>query len=77
MDKKYVVKEICGDYAIIVDENQVEINISTFLLPSDIVEGDGLISTIPFQYEIIRWKSEKSCNIMKYPLTLPIANYVM
>ena len=54
MDKKYVVKEICGDYAIIVDENQVEINISTFLLPSDIVEGDGLISTIPFQYEIIR-----------------------
>ena len=54
MEKKYIVKEICGDYAIILDENQIEINISTFLLPSDIIEGDRLISTIPFQYEVIR-----------------------
>ena len=54
MEKKYVVKEVCGDYAILLDETQEQVNISTFLLPRDIVEGDVLVSTIPFQYELVR-----------------------
>lgn len=51
MEKFYVVKDILGDYAIIESQQGESINISTFLLPENIEEGDVLVSTMPMQYE--------------------------
>ena len=38
----YVVKEICGDYAVLQAENGDLLDISVFLLPYDLMIGDKL-----------------------------------
>lgn len=48
---QYIVREICGDYAVIEDEVGSRINISVFLLPFDLIVGDKLQNVGLFQYE--------------------------
>ncbi len=49
--EKFIVKEVCGDYAIIKDASGEEVNISVFLLPEGICEGEEIFSPAPLQYE--------------------------
>lgn len=49
----YIVKEICGDYAILVDENGENFDISVFLLPHDLMVGDRLKCVNMLEYQKI------------------------
>ncbi len=49
----YTVHEICGDYAILIDENGEKFDISVFLLPHDLMVGDNLQCVNMLEYQKI------------------------
>ncbi len=49
----YTVQEICGDYAILVDQNGETFDISVFLLPHDLMVGDQLQCVNMLEYKKI------------------------
>ncbi len=49
--EKFTVVKVMGDYAVIADENGAEVDISVFLLPDGICEGETIVSPAPLQYE--------------------------
>ena len=50
----YVVKEICGDYAVLQAENGDLLDISVFLLPYDLMIGDKLECVNMLEYRTMR-----------------------
>ena len=40
---RYIVRQIAGDYAILISEEGVENQVAMALLPPDIEEGDRLV----------------------------------
>ncbi|MFI3129582.1 MAG: hypothetical protein R3Y18_05895 [Bacillota bacterium] len=49
--EKFVVIKVVGDYAVIADEKGETVDISVFLLPEGICEGETIVSPAPLQYE--------------------------
>ncbi len=49
--EKFIVTKVVGDYAVITGENGETVDISVFLLPEGICEGEMIVSPAPLQYE--------------------------